>query len=235
MNKRHYDPFKDGAPKHAHFGRDDKDDRLNDDKTADTHAQETTGAEGIEPEDSFQEAEDTARIESEANTPSIREYKPSRKNKYPISALVSAGFWIRFVALSIDLVVAYAFSAIFASPIIALAAKTQGIFPAAVKGIFFYLYFVLFTYFTNGQTLGKMMTSIRVIHPDEERLSFTTVLVREGFCRLIQTTFSILYLITPFTERKRNIGDFLADTYVVKDQLYTIERERGDIFYAYGA
>ncbi|MFR9296861.1 MAG: hypothetical protein ACLVLI_03985, partial [Aedoeadaptatus pacaensis] len=73
----------------------------------------------------------------------------------------------------------------------------------------------------------------RVIHPDEERLSLTTVVIREGFCRLIQTTFLLLYVITAFSERKQNLGDFLSDTFVVKDALYAMEKDEGDLFYAY--
>lgn len=158
---------------------------------------------------------------------------PMRRRKYPVSAMVSAGFWIRTVAFTIDAAVAAAFASIFASPITAFFLTEGSLAAKAISGFFFYLYFVLSTYLTNGQTLGKMMTEIRVIHPDEERLSLTTVVIREGFCRLIQTTFLLLYVITAFSERKQNLGDFLSDTFVVKDALYTVEKDEGDLFYAY--
>lgn len=158
---------------------------------------------------------------------------PMRRRKYPVSAMVSAGFWIRTVAFLIDAAVAAAFASIFASPITAFFLTEGSLAAKAISGFFFYLYFVLSTYLTNGQTLGKMMTGIRVIHPDEERLSLTTVVIREGFCRLIQTTFLLLYVITAFSERKQNLGDFLSDTFVVKDALYAVEKDEGDLFYAY--
>lgn len=158
---------------------------------------------------------------------------PMRRRKYPVSAMVSAGFWIRTVAFTIDAAVAAAFASIFASPITALFLTEGSMAAKAISGFFFYLYFVLSTYLTNGQTLGKMMTGIRVIHPDEPRLSLTTVVIREGFCRLIQTTFLLLYIITAFSERKQNLGDFLSDTFVVKDALYAVEKDEGDLFYAY--
>ena len=158
---------------------------------------------------------------------------PMRRRKYPVSAMVSAGFWIRTVAFLIDAIVASAFAGIFASPINALFLTEGSMAAKGVSGFFFYLYFVLSTYFTNGQTLGKMITGIRVIHPEEPRLSWTTVVIREGFCRLIQTTFVLLYVITAFSERKRNLGDFLSDTYVVKDALYAVEKDEGELFYAY--
>lgn len=158
---------------------------------------------------------------------------PLRRRKYPVSAMVSAGFWIRTVAFTIDAAVAAAFASIFASPITAFFLTDGSLAAKAISGFLFYLYFVLSTYLTNGQTLGKMITGIRVIHPDEPRLSLTTVVIREGFCRLIQTTFLLLYVITAFSERKQNLGDFLSDTFVVKDALYTVEKDEGDLFYAY--
>lgn len=160
--------------------------------------------------------------------------KPVRRRySHPISAMVAAGFWIRTAAFLIDAVVASAFAGIFASPINALFLTEGSMAAKAVSGFFFYLYFVLSTYFTNGQSLGKMITGIRVIHPEEPRLSWTTVVIREGFCRFIQTTFVLLYVITAFSERKRNLGDFLSDTYVVKDSLYAVEKDEGELFYAY--
>ena len=158
---------------------------------------------------------------------------PMRRRKYPVSAMVSAGFWIRTVAFTMDAAIAAAFASIFASPITAFFLTDGSLAAKALSGFFFYLYFVLSTYLTNGQTLGKMMTGIRVIHPDEPRLSLTTVVIREGFCRLIQTTFLLLYVITAFSERKQNLGDFLSDTFVVKDALYAVEKDEGDLFYAY--
>ena len=158
---------------------------------------------------------------------------PLRRRKYPVSAMVSAGFWIRTVAFLIDAAVAAAFASIFASPITAFFLTDGSLTAKALSGFLFYLYFVLSTYLTNGQTLGKMITGIRIIHPDEPRLSLTTVVIREGFCRFIQTTFLLLYIITAFSERKQNLGDFLSGTFVVKDALYAVEKDEGDLFYAY--
>ncbi len=182
-----------------------------------------------------EKVEDPAPIsESVRERETILNPKPVRRRySHPISAMVAAGFWIRTVAFLIDAVVASAFAGIFASPVNALLLTEGSMAAKAVSGFFFYLYFVLSTYFTNGQSLGKMITGIRVIHPEEPRLSWTTVVIREGFCRFIQTTFVLLYVITAFSERKRNLGDFLSDTYVVKDALYAVEKDEGELFYAY--
>ena len=238
MKDQHYDPF--SEKKKGLFHKKEADDRempVNDE-----------GAEKIsEPiiERADEKTSEPIIETTEAETPFEEHFSedpepkasiakaPLRRRKYPVSAMVSAGFWIRTVAFTMDAAVAAAFASIFASPITAFFLTEGSLAAKAISGFFFCLYFVLSTYLTNGQTLGKMMTGIRVIHPDEERLSLTTVVIREGFCRLIQTTFLLLYVITAFSERKQNLGDFLSDTFVVKDALYVVEKDEGDLFYAY--
>ena len=197
--------------------------------------QETATEEIITGTGSEEKVEEPAPVFEpiQAHEATLNRRPVKRRYSHPISAMVAAGFWIRTVAFLIDAIVASAFAGIFSSPINALFLTEGSMAAKAVSGFFFYLYFVLSTYFTNGQTLGKMITGIRVIHPEEDRLSWTTVVIREGFCRLIQTTFVLLYVITAFSERKRNLGDFLTDTYVVKDALYAVEQNEGELFYAY--
>ena len=238
MKDQHYDPFSEKKKGLFHNKEtDEKEIPVNDDGVekisepiivrADEKLSEpiieTTEAEKPLEENFYQDPEPKAAIAK----------APMRRRKYPVSAIVSAGFWIRTVAFLIDAGIAAAFASIFASPITAFFLTDGGLAAKAISGFFFYLYFVLSTYLTNGQTLGKMITGIRIIHPDEPRLSLTTVVIREGFCRLIQTTFLLLYVITAFSERKQNLGDFLSDTFVVKDALYTVEKDEGDLFYAY--
>ena len=210
MKKNHYDPFK--KEKRSFFSKK---------------------KEAPEVEEENIEVSEEPKVESFETLHEFKERPLPRRSKYPISSVVAAGFWIRTVAFLIDAVVASAFAGIFASPVNALLLTEGSMAAKAVSGFFFYLYFVLSTYFTNGQSLGKMITGIRVIHPEEPRLSWTTVVIREGFCRFIQTTFVLLYVITAFSERKRNLGDFLSDTYVVKDSLYAVEKDEGELFYAY--
>lgn len=238
MKDQHYDPF--SEKKKGLFHKKEADDREipvreeGAEKISDPII-EATDEKFSEPIIETTEAENPLEEHfSEGPEPKVDIAKaPMRRRKYPVSAMVSAGFWIRTVAFLIDAAVAAAFASIFASPITALFLTEGSMAAKALSGFFFYLYFVLSTYLTNGQTLGKMMTGIRVIHPDEPRLSLTTVVIREGFCRLIQTTFLLLYIITAFSERKQNLGDFLSDTYVVKDALYAVEKDEGDLFYAY--
>ena len=223
LNENVHENFSD-APAHREAN-------IRDEVEQETEAEEMT-ADGAEREE---KVEDPTPISEPPRAQDGTFYPKPVKRRYshPISAMVAAGFWIRTVAFLIDAIVAGAFASIFASPINALLLTEETMAAKAVSGFFFYLYFVLSTYFTNGQSLGKMITGIRVIHPEEPRLSWTTVVIREGFCRFIQTTFVLLYVITAFSERKRNLGDFLSDTYVVKDALYAVEKNEGELFYAY--
>ena len=238
MKDQHYDPFSEKKKGLFHKKEtDEKEMPVNDegveknseliiDKTDEKLSEpiiETTKAENPLEENFSEDPEPKADIAK----------APLRRRKYPVSAMVSAGFWIRTVAFLIDAAVAAAFASIFASPITAFFLTDGSMAAKALSGFLFYLYFVLSTYLTNGQTLGKMITGIRIIHPDEPRLSLTTVVIREGFCRFIQTTFLLLYIITAFSERKQNLGDFLSGTFVVKDALYVVEKDDGDLFYAY--
>ena len=238
MKDQHYDPF--SEKKKGLFHKKEADDRempVNDEgaeKISEAiigRADEKTSEPVTESMEAEKPLEENFSEDPEPKADFAK--APLRRRKYPVSAMVSAGFWIRTVAFLIDAAVAAAFASIFASPITAFFLTDGSLAAKAISGFFFYLYFVLSTYLTNGQSLGKMMTGIRVIHPDEPRLSLTTVVIREGFCRLIQTTFLLLYVITAFSERKQNLGDFLSDTYVVKDALYAVEKDEGDLFYAY--
>ncbi|WP_077074829.1 RDD family protein [Aedoeadaptatus urinae] len=237
MKDQHYDPFSEKKKGLFHKKEtDEKEIRVNDEGAEKISEPIIERADEKISEPIIERAEENPFEEktSEGDTQAVPSAKaPLRRRKYPISAMVSAGFWIRTVAFIMDAAVAAAFASIFASPITALFLTDGSLVAKAFSGFFFYLYFVLSTYLTNGQTLGKMIAGIRVIHPDEPRLSLTTVIVREGFCRFIQTTFLLLYIITAFSERKQNLGDFLCDTFVVKDALYLVEKDEGDLFYAY--
>ena len=237
MKDQHYDPFSEKKKGLFHKKEtDEKEIRVNDEGAEKISEPVIERADEKISEPIIERAEENPFEEktSEGDTQAVPSAKvPMRRRKYPVSAMVSAGFWIRTVAFIMDAAIAAAFASIFASPITAFFLTDGSLAAKAFSGFFFYLYFVLSTYLTNGQTLGKMIAGIRVIHPDEPRLSLTTVIVREGFCRFIQTTFLLLYIITAFSERKQNLGDFLSGTFVVKDALYAVEKDEGDLFYAY--
>lgn len=47
--------------------------------------------------------------------------------------------------------------------------------------IFYFLYFVVFAYFTNGQTLGKKMFKLRIVKNDDSKVKFINLLLRGIF------------------------------------------------------
>lgn len=61
---------------------------------------------------------------------------------------------------------------------------------------------------------------IRVVHIGEEELSWTTVVIREAFGRIILITIPLLYLIIFFTKYKQHFVDLLCDTSVISEKIF---------------
>ncbi|ANU25744.1 RDD family protein [Planococcus versutus] len=135
-----------------------------------------------------------------------------------------AGFWVRFWAYLIDLLVVGGLTSILAKPVFALIGMETTEIPwyapyAIVSGVIFYGYFVMMTKFL-GQTVGKMIIGIRVISLKSDNLSIGTVLFREWIGRFISVTILPLYWIIGFTPLKQGIHDFIADTTVVHEESF---------------
>lgn len=135
-----------------------------------------------------------------------------------------AGFWIRFWAYIVDLLVVASATSIVAKPIFLLLGidTSNGTWYAPyviVSAILFYGYFVLMTKFFE-QTVGKMIFGLRVISLKEDKLSWGTLLFREWIGRFLSVTILPLYLIVGFTRRKQGVHDFIADTTVIHEQAY---------------
>lgn len=131
-----------------------------------------------------------------------------------------AGFWMRFWAYLVDLIVIAGLRQLIVSPILGFLDQesADGIFslPNILSAVVFYLYFVLLTkYF--GQTLGKMIFGIKVIPLKEKRLSWQTVLFREWIGRYISASIFILYALVAFLPKKQGLHDYFADTTVIHE------------------
>lgn len=132
------------------------------------------------------------------------------------------GFWLRFFAYLIDLLVINSINRLVIRPLfiigeLPMSGDTFSLFTLSKLTIFL-LYFVLITKLTNGQTIGKIIFGLRVVCFKEENLSWKTVIVREGFGRYILKTISILYLSILFTKRNQHIIDLFSDTSVVLEK-----------------
>ena len=138
--------------------------------------------------------------------------------------LKSAGFWTRFWAYIIDLIVISSLTAITVKPLFYFTGWEEfqimylTPFQFAIA-LVFYGYFVIMTKIW-GQTIGKMILGIRVVSENGQSLTWGTVLFREWIGRFISVTIKLLYIIVAFTPNHKAIHDFIADTKVVHERNY---------------
>jgi uncharacterized RDD family membrane protein YckC len=137
---------------------------------------------------------------------------------HPFAGLY-AGFWMRFWAYLLDLIVIGSINRMILHPVfraLDVSLVEDGIIsPMGVTtAVVFYLYFVLMTKF-YGQTLGKMVFGLRVVELDGNKLSWGTVIFREWIGRYISATLMILYVVVAFTKKKQGLHDLFADTTVI--------------------
>jgi uncharacterized RDD family membrane protein YckC len=136
-----------------------------------------------------------------------------------------AGFWMRLWAFLLDGIIIWSIGSILIVPlfrVLGLSTGESSMFsPATIATtIVFYAYFILMTKYFR-QTLGKMVFGLRVVDLAEERLSWKTVLFREGIGRYIAGVFApitfVVYLVAAFTKKKQGMHDLFADTSVVHE------------------
>lgn len=132
-----------------------------------------------------------------------------------------AGFWMRFWAYSLDLIVIGSLNRLILAPSFRAAglplAESNMLAPMAIAtAVIFYLYFVLMTKH-YGQTLGKMAFGLKVVNLKGKQLTWGTVLFREWIGRFISVTILISYIIVAFLPKKQGLHDLFADTTVVHE------------------
>ena len=156
---------------------------------------------------------------------SLEDYLILSKNFY-------AGFWTRFVAYLIDMIVIYAVASLLNTFSFGLLNK-QLDFPILGEEslsyvIVMFTYFIAMTYFFS-QTLGKMIMKIKVETNKGEKLSLADVVYRELVGRLLTIFLVYLpYLAVVFTNKKKGLHDFIADTVVVKEDFSKLRRHMNE-------
>jgi len=133
-----------------------------------------------------------------------------------------AGFWMRFWAYLLDLLIIASLNGILVYPILrVLDIKTSDpsmFAPVSIlTAVVFYGYFVFMTKFF-GQTLGKMIFGLKVISLGDQKLSWSTIMFREWIGRFISGSILILYIVVAFLPRRQGIHDIFADTTVVHER-----------------
>ena len=166
------------------------------------------------------------KVEKDFSLPtSLEDYLMLSKNFY-------AGFWIRFVAYVIDMIVIYAVSSLLNTFSFGLLNK-QLDFPILGEEslsyvIVMFTYFIAMTYFFS-QTLGKMIMKIKVETNKGDKLSFTDIIYRELVGRLLTIFLANLpYLAIAFTNKKKGLHDYIADTVVVKEDFSKLRRQMNE-------
>lgn len=135
-----------------------------------------------------------------------------------LAPLPFAGFWMRFWAYLVDLIVIGSLNRILIHPIFKFidSDSTFSFLSAEVIAttIVFYVYFVLMTKFFS-QTLGKMIFGLKVVTLKEEKMTWGTLIFRELVGRFISKITVIGYLLVGFLPNKQGLHDIFADTSVV--------------------
>ena len=139
-----------------------------------------------------------------------------------ISSDMYAGFWIRCVAFVIDA------SFVVCLMNIAVYFNIESYIPisiAIVYMILFAFYSFIFVYLFDGQSIGKMLTGIKVIEENGSKLGFFTAFVREFAGKLIMIPLFLTFIFTAFSYKKHSIIDYLSDTCVIKSKYQSLYDE----------
>ncbi|MFS0553580.1 RDD family protein [Brevibacillus sp. 179-C9.3 HS] len=155
--------------------------------------------------------------EEKANDPASLEPYPEAHPQH-----LYAGFWIRVVASLLDSLFLIGISYLVFNPLRRVFAVPYASFHFIdlLEVVFDLLYLILLTWW-SGQTLGKLITGIRVISARQARgsLSVGQVLLREVIGKFVASlVFGLGYLWVAWHPRKQGWHDLIAKTYVIRDR-----------------
>ncbi|MBV7507384.1 RDD family protein [Bacillus sp. sid0103] len=147
------------------------------------------------------------------------EYQENSNDKTENHFVRYAGFWMRFWAYLLDLVVVGSIVRLLLKPVfriidIPLSGSSMFAPLSIASAVIFYLYFVLMTKYFN-QTLGKMVFGLKVIDLKRDQLSWGSILFREWIGRYISATILVGYIIVAFLPKKQGLHDLFTDTTVI--------------------
>ncbi|MCA1032348.1 RDD family protein [Bacillus timonensis] len=137
-------------------------------------------------------------------------------------SLFFAGFWMRFWAYLLDLIVIGSINRILIYPLfrglnLPIVDHHMFSFITISTTITFYLYFILMTKYFS-QTLGKMVFGLRVIDLNDKPLTWSTIIFREFIGRFISKFTVVGYIIVGFLPKKQGLHDIFSDTTVVHER-----------------
>jgi uncharacterized RDD family membrane protein YckC len=136
----------------------------------------------------------------------------------PIEGREYQGIGIRLVSLIIDnIVIGIIIGAV--GSIIGFGMMTQKMVPWWIGLLYFVIYIGYFTLLegSKGQTIGKMVTKIKVVREDGKPIDMNQALTR-NILRIIDGLFAYLIgaILIWRSDKKQRLGDNIAKTIVVK-------------------
>ena len=152
--------------------------------------------------------------------------------------ILYGGFWSRLLAFLINGILLYILISIIAV-VIFMSKYGQSAYSSLVSsvgnsdeinnpffGSFVWIVFSTFLIVTVlystisigiwGRTLGKVALKLKVVKPDGSRVSIMRAFGRSLAYILNYFTFGLAFLIIAFTNKKRGLHDYIADTIVIK-------------------
>jgi len=134
----------------------------------------------------------------------------------------SAGFWMRFWAYLTDVIIVFSLNGVILQLATLIKAEQVMIsywtLSSIIAAITFFVYFAVMTK-VYGQTIGKMIFGIKVIHEDDtEDLAWSDIIFREVIGRFIYKSFillNLLYVVVAFNKDKQGLHDLFGETRVV--------------------
>lgn len=114
------------------------------------------------------------------------------------------GFWRRFVASLIDMLILFI-------PVLLLVAIEM----KSLAGIIPLFYYAFFENSNKQATLGKMALGIKVVDLNGNRITFFSAIART-LCKSISALFMFGFIMAAFTDKKQAFHDIAAGTFVVE-------------------
>jgi uncharacterized RDD family membrane protein YckC len=140
-----------------------------------------------------------------------------REGAQPAAALKYGGFWKRFLAKILDMIIVQAIS--YAGGfVIGLSLRGQDVAAPLIGASFGFLVgfaYPIFFLGKFGQTLGKMALKLKVVTPEGGPISYSRAAGRSLAEMLNGCTLGIGYLIAAFDDQRRGLHDRLAGTRVI--------------------
>jgi len=141
-----------------------------------------------------------------------------------VTATNLAGFWRRFVAYIIDVILVGVIAGIVESIIAAIVRATSDVTGVSVRegvvGLIVGILYFGYLWSRNGQTLGYMALGVRLVRSSGEPVSFVLAAVRYVLIYLSFALCLIPAIVSAFmiglSEQKQGIHDAIMGTYVVR-------------------